>query len=184
LDEASAEPAEIEIVYIKRAVRLVKEYFWPHARAALRLAGFSERHATARRVLRWIKANERKELSLQNIRRDALNQILDAIGTKALLDGLVQAGWAREVPIERRHSAGRYAHRWEINPILFGPAEIAEIAEIASETPLEGISAISAIPASHTELQPNTGDSLTLPDFLNRNLKRAQAQAMTDNSVS
>jgi Protein of unknown function (DUF3987) len=146
-DEASSEPTEIEIVYIKRAARLVKEYFWPHARAALRLAGLSERHATARRVLRWIKANERKELSLQDIRRDALNQTLDASGTKALLDGLVQAGWAREMLIERRHSAGRYAHRWEINPILFGGAEIAEIAEIASGTPREGISAISAIPA-------------------------------------
>jgi hypothetical protein len=88
------------------------------------------------------------------------------------------------MPIERRHSAGRYAHRWEINPILFGGAKIAEIAEIASGTPREGISAISAIPASHTELQPNAGDGLALPDFLNRNLKREQAQAMTENPVS
>jgi hypothetical protein len=35
---------------MRRAVELVKTYFWPHTRAALRLAGLSERHATAPRA--------------------------------------------------------------------------------------------------------------------------------------
>jgi hypothetical protein len=37
--ESSTEPIEIEALYITRSIKLVKEYFWPHARAALRLAG-------------------------------------------------------------------------------------------------------------------------------------------------
>ena len=36
---------------------LWRDYFWPHARAALRQMGLSDKHADARRVLRWIKAN-------------------------------------------------------------------------------------------------------------------------------
>src|SRR5262249_55437713 len=72
--------------------------FWPHARASLRLAGISERHATARRALRWIRASGLEEVSLLNIRREALAHTLDEVGTNDLLDGLEKAGWLQQTP--------------------------------------------------------------------------------------
>ena len=44
------EPNAIEARFVHGAVRLVRDYFWPHARAALRQIGLTERHAKARRV--------------------------------------------------------------------------------------------------------------------------------------
>jgi hypothetical protein len=41
------EPATIEAVFIGNAVRLWRTYFWPHARAALRQIGGSDRHQDA-----------------------------------------------------------------------------------------------------------------------------------------
>ena len=46
-----AEPERIEVEFVQAAVRLVRDYFWPHSRAALRQIGLNERHASARRVL-------------------------------------------------------------------------------------------------------------------------------------
>jgi hypothetical protein len=47
------EPNKVEKPFIEAAIRLVRDYFWPHSRAALRQIGLSEHHANARRVLRW-----------------------------------------------------------------------------------------------------------------------------------
>src|SRR5262249_62242498 len=75
-----AEPAEIGADYMRASIRLVQVYFWPHARAALRQIGLSERHVNARQALRWIKARRRPEqdISIEDIRRDALGQKLHA----------------------------------------------------------------------------------------------------------
>jgi hypothetical protein len=54
------------------ATQLVREYFWPHGRAALRQIGLSERHANKRRVLRWIRESKQSEVSVMAIRRDCL----------------------------------------------------------------------------------------------------------------
>jgi hypothetical protein len=119
------EPERIDVEYVQAAVRLVREYFWPHARAALRQIGFTERHADSRRVLRWIKAYGKHELSREEIRREALGQSLDADQTQALLDGLVKAGWLRKISTP---TGGRRRHRWRVNPIIHGPAGSAESA--------------------------------------------------------
>jgi hypothetical protein len=79
------EPRLIEGCFMKSAVRLVPDYFWPHARAALRQIGLSERHANERRDLRWIAANKLNEVSLMDIRRNALAQSLDADQTLDLM---------------------------------------------------------------------------------------------------
>src|SRR5262249_18436118 len=104
-----AEPNRIEAGFVDAAARLVREYFWPHSRAALRQIGLSERHANARRALRWIQAHGETEVSLKDIRRDALNQSLDADQTQELLDALVRAGWLRETT---QQTAGRSIRRW------------------------------------------------------------------------
>ena len=93
-------------------------YFLPHSRAALRLIGLSDRHVEARKALRWIKAHGKREVSREDIRRDALTRRLDADQTQALIDSLVEAGWLREMTAP--HSGpGRPARRWAVNPKLF-----------------------------------------------------------------
>jgi hypothetical protein len=120
------EPKCIDVEYVQAAIRLVRDYFWPHSRAALRQIGLNERHANARRVLRWIRAHRKNEISLKDVRREALSQSLDADQTLGLLDGLVKAGWLHETTAS---TAGRRIRRWEVNPKLFGNAESAESAE-------------------------------------------------------
>ena len=43
-------------------MRLWREYFWPHSRAALRQIGLTEKHTKARRVLCWIRTNRKAEV--------------------------------------------------------------------------------------------------------------------------
>jgi hypothetical protein len=121
------EPQTIGVSYVESAVALWNAYFWPHARAALRQVGLSERHINSRRALRWIRANGRQEVSREDLRRDALGQRLDAEQTQNLMDGLVKAGWLREVTRKPGPLGGRAARRWEVNPRLFsvGTAETA-----------------------------------------------------------
>jgi Protein of unknown function (DUF3987) len=119
------EPERIDVDHVQAAIRLVRDYFWPHARASLRQIGLSERHANARRVLRWIKANGRDEVSREEVRRQALGQSLDADQTQHLLDGLVKAGWMREIATK---TPGRTRRRWEVNPLIYSTAESAECA--------------------------------------------------------
>lgn len=123
---AALEPKTIDEKFMRDAIRLWRD-FRPHARAALRQIGLSDRHKNARRVLRWLKANPAQEISVKDIRRDALAQSLDAQQTQALLDGLVTAGWLARKPAEQ--TGGRPAHRWSVNPILYSGAESAESAE-------------------------------------------------------
>ncbi len=61
------EPQHIDAQFLDAAVRMVRDYFWPHARAALRQIGLSERHANARKALRRIKGNDQSEMSVKDI---------------------------------------------------------------------------------------------------------------------
>jgi hypothetical protein len=128
---ADLEPKEVGKEFMSAAVRAVKEYFWHHARAALRQIGLTDRHRNMRRALRWISAHEKQEVSREDIRRDALGQSLDAEQVQQLLDSLVKAGWLHADPMK---TAGRTRHRWKVNPKLFAlsTAESAESAESPS----------------------------------------------------
>jgi hypothetical protein len=48
------------------------------SKAALRQIGLTDRHADARRVLKWAIANRKTELSVKDVRRVALSQSVDA----------------------------------------------------------------------------------------------------------
>ncbi len=111
------EPKEVGANFIGAAATLARDYFWPHTRAALRLIGLSDRHADARRVLRWIKGNGCVAVSLKDIRRDALAHKLDADETEELINRLERAGWLRKT-IEKHAGAGRPSVRWTVNPQL------------------------------------------------------------------
>jgi hypothetical protein len=115
--KAAEEPSEVSGEVIGRAIRLWLEYFWPHARAALRLSSMRDEHADQRRALRWIKAKGEAEVSLKEIRREALSQQLNEEQTRALLDALVKAGWLQE---RTEQTGGRPKRRWHVNPTLWG----------------------------------------------------------------
>jgi Protein of unknown function (DUF3987) len=119
------EPQSVGKQYVEAAIRLWREYFWPHSQAALRQIGLTEDHTNARRTLRWLVVNRRAEVSLMDIRREALSQRFDAKQTRSLLDGLVRAGWLKLVTTK---TAGRAIHRWHINPQLFSGGPAAESA--------------------------------------------------------
>jgi hypothetical protein len=121
-----AEPQSIGQQYVEAAVRLWRDYFWPHSRAALRQIGLSEKHTNARRALTWIRTNQKAEVSLLDIRREALGRRFDAEQTRGLLDGLVRAGWLKLVTTK---TEGRAVHRWQVNPLLFSGAPTPERSE-------------------------------------------------------
>jgi hypothetical protein len=112
-----AEPTEVDNRSMDAAIGLVRNYFFPHARATLRQIGLSEKHATARRVLRWIRANRRDEISILDIRRDCLAQSLDEAGTLAVIESLEKAGWLQETTVETG-DRGKPKRRWAVNPKL------------------------------------------------------------------
>jgi uncharacterized protein DUF3987 len=139
------QPTAIGGDFMAAAILLVKEYFCPHARAALRQIGLTERHVNARRVLRWIRARDKREFSREEIRRDALGQKLDAEQTASVIEALVRAGWVRELEAVTTPKGGRPARRWQVNPLIRTPT--AETAATAQTHPGQEVSAVSAVSA-------------------------------------
>jgi Protein of unknown function (DUF3987) len=135
---AALEPNEIDPRFMVAAVKLVREYFWLHAKAALRQIGLTDRHRHIRRVLRWARANERDEVSLKDIRREALSGSIDVEGARDLVERMIAAGWLRAEEVEQ--TGGRPKQRWAVNPQLFKAAETAESAG--------SLSAVPAVPAT------------------------------------
>jgi hypothetical protein len=110
------EPQEIERRHVEGAATLFREYYWPHARAALRQMGITDKHADSRRVLRWLKANRKPQVAREEVRVEALGKRHDADQTQTIIDSLVRAGWLQERTVP---TAGRYARRWDVNPRLY-----------------------------------------------------------------
>jgi hypothetical protein len=115
------EPSEISVGSMQAAVTLWLEYFWPHAKAALRQIGGRENHTLERRTLRWVRAHRAKEksVSLQDIRRHALGQCLDEEKTQEMLRDLVRRGWLVRKVSQPKGGIGRAVVRWAVNPILW-----------------------------------------------------------------
>jgi hypothetical protein len=115
---SDAEPDHIHAQYIKSAIVLWRDYFLPHARAALRQIGLVDRHANARRLMRWVQANDKRRISVLDARRDALSHKLDAEQTQALIGSLVKANWLRD-STEHTGGRGRPVRQWDVNPELW-----------------------------------------------------------------
>jgi hypothetical protein len=158
---AGLEPVEIDARFMVDAGRLIQEYFWPHARAALRQIGLTDRHRNARRVLRWCRANGRREISLMDVRREALGGSVDLEETRALVERLTAAGWLRNEPVIQ--TGGRPRERWGVNPRLSGLAETAGTAEMKAQkiTEAQRVTDISAVPAVSAGAEPPTPADLS-----------------------
>jgi hypothetical protein len=155
------EPTAVDVGCMESSVQLVSRYFWRHARACLRQIGLSDRHKEARRVLRWMRAHRKTEISRENIRRDALGRSLDAAETDELLRFLARAGWVRETVNPSGPKGGKSVRRWQANPSLFSEAEIPETPETSPSGQVSGVSGVSA---AQTE-GPDTDDySFNLDD--------------------
>ena len=143
-------PQRIDARLMEAAIRLWRDYFWPHSRAALRQIGLSDGHTLARRALKWIRAHKAREriVSLKDIRREALGQAIDANKTETVLQQLEQTGWLRKETIP---TAGRARHRWQVNDLLFSLEPHAGSAESAGRGEGLVLPAISALPASDGE---------------------------------
>jgi hypothetical protein len=111
----TAEPQEISDECMQAASAIVLDYFWPHAQACLRQIGLTQRHADARRVLRWIKAKDLDVVTREEIRQNALGKTRDADETEEILNFLSRAGWLRK---GQHETGGRPAVRWSVNPRL------------------------------------------------------------------
>ena len=98
------------------AIALWSGYFHKHAAAVFNQAGRTDRDREARRVLRWVQANAVRELSRENVRRNALSHAVDADGADRVIARLEQGGVLRILPLPK--GRGRPARRWAVNPAV------------------------------------------------------------------
>jgi hypothetical protein len=138
------EPTEITAEHITNAIELWREYFWPHSRSALRQIGTTRKRSTERRVLLWLQKHRKDQISIKDVRREALAHGLDAAETERVLDSLASSGWLKKTTAK---TGGRPAHRWMVCPILFLDAASAQSAERANGSRPDGVSALPALSA-------------------------------------
>jgi hypothetical protein len=106
--------------------------------AILRYSASHTVHRHIRRVLRWCRSNDRKEISLRDVRKDALGETVDVEQARDLVERMVAAGWLQAK--ETVQTGGRPRERWRVNSRLFGSAETAGTAE--------SLIAVPAVPAT------------------------------------
>src|SRR5262249_43796009 len=124
-------PRETQKHSLLSAFRLPLSSSRPPAPACRKGIDLALRHKEARRVLRWIRAHGRTEVSREDVRRDALAQALNAEETDDLLAFLVKAGWLRETVSHSGPKGGKPVRRWQGNPSLISTAETAETGSCA-----------------------------------------------------
>jgi hypothetical protein len=103
---------------IERAIALWRGYFRPHAKAFFGRVAPADLDARARRVVHWLKASGRSEVSREDVRRTALGQTVNASEADQVLSRLTKASVLRPLARETRPQGGRPALRWEVNPAL------------------------------------------------------------------
>jgi hypothetical protein len=103
---------------VERAVSLWSDYYRPHALAFLQRTMPTDVECRARRVVQWLRADGRRNVSRKDVRRTALAQTVNAKETDRVLARLVEAGVLQPVGNEGPAQRGRPALRWQVNPLL------------------------------------------------------------------
>ena len=103
---------------MERAIALWRDYFRLHAKVFFDRVAPGDLEARARRVVRWLKASGRSEVSREDIRRTALGQTVNASEADQVLARLTEAGVLRLIATAQPSQRGRPALRWEVNPAL------------------------------------------------------------------
>ena len=120
----SRPPGPIGRAPVEAAIALWTDYFRPHASVVFNRGGPTDLERRARRVIRWLKAGGRTEVSRENVRRDALAQSVSATGADMVLFRLRAAGVVRPITYDALPRGGRPAERWQVNPALVKGDEI------------------------------------------------------------
>jgi len=116
-DEAEP-PGDICREAVDRAVSLWSDYYRPHALTFLQRTVPTDVECRARRVVHWLRADDRPTVSKTDVRRTALGQTVNAKETDRVLARLVEAGVLRPADSEEPIRRGRPALRWQVNPSL------------------------------------------------------------------
>ncbi|SEO93486.1 Protein of unknown function [Rhodospirillales bacterium URHD0017] len=116
--DPSIDVGEVGPGAVERAIALWGGYFRPHAKAFFDRVAPADLEARARRVVRWLLASGRGEVSREDVRRIALAQTVTASEADRVLARLTKAGVLRPIAPEARPQGGRPALRWEVNPAL------------------------------------------------------------------
>ncbi len=151
-------PTVITTQHLCDAWDLWERYYRPHAQAVFDRAGPADgdrqgKHEAkqhARRVIGWIRARGVKEISREEVRREALSQRVNAAGADEVILALEQAGVLREVEVDEEDypARGRPARRWQVNPALRPLAQPQNRAAQIAESPSLP-SAAGAVSPSH-----------------------------------
>jgi len=81
-------------------------------------AGPSDQQRQARRVVRWLKANRRTEITREDVWRHALARAVDAAGADSVMARLWSGGVLRPAVVEIPPQGGRRPQLWQVNPAL------------------------------------------------------------------
>lgn len=111
-------PRVIKRDHVGAAVRLWQDYFRPHARAVLDRGVPSDFEREARRIVRWLKAGAKSEVTRTDVRVQALGRTVNSGRTEYLLGHLQAKGVVR--PAASGPQVGRPLQLWEVNPSLAG----------------------------------------------------------------
>ena len=94
------------------------DYFRPHAIAVFNRAGQSDRDRLARRLIRWMRQTRAAEISVQNVRREALGHAVNEEGATEIIGRLIKGNVLQAKP--PAVTGGRPLIRWLVNPALNG----------------------------------------------------------------
>ncbi len=110
-------PRTVNKMALNRAIQIWGQYFRPHAQTIFNQAGRDDGDRAMRRVVKWLRAERVKEVSREDIRRNALSQSVTAEQAGTVIEWLVEAGALRPASVDPS-KRGRPARRWDVNPAL------------------------------------------------------------------
>ncbi len=120
-EQAPAAPAPRSVTReaVTAAITLWSGYFRPHAMIVFGQAGRIDKDKHARRVALWLRGAGQRQVTREQLRREALAQTIDAAQTDRVILRLEEAGFLR--PVERLSTgrAGRPSKRYDVNPAVF-----------------------------------------------------------------
>jgi len=111
------EPQEVGVSALRRALRLLEDYFWPMAQRAFGEADGNSIDPLALKLARWIEAEKPESVTVRDLRRT----LLKAETPEAVMGAcLVLSGhhWLKPAFARRGDTAGRESKRFIVNPAL------------------------------------------------------------------
>jgi hypothetical protein len=104
---------------VAAAIGLWRDYFRPHATFVFTRGGpDDDLLGQARRVVRWLRAGHRDEITREDVRCHALYRAVNAGRADLVIGRLTAGGILRSLPPQGARPVGRPAQRWQVNPAV------------------------------------------------------------------